>query len=96
MVEMPTFQQILEMDDDEEERDFSRSIVYDFFDQAESTFDKMEAALYVNPFHPYVSFLKNSLKSIIPKRGDYVPFAISLHSIVRKTLPLSNHLAKRK
>jgi len=45
MIEMPTFQQILEMDDDEEERDFSKSIVYDFFEQAESTFEKMEAAL---------------------------------------------------
>jgi hypothetical protein len=49
MIEMPTFQQILEMDDDEEERDFSKSIVYDFFEQAESTFEKMEAALYVIP-----------------------------------------------
>jgi len=45
MIEMPTFEQILEMDDDEEERDFSKSIVYDFFEQAESTFEKMESAL---------------------------------------------------
>lgn len=40
-----TFEQILEMDDDEEEREFSRSIVYGFFDQAEQTFRKMEVLL---------------------------------------------------
>jgi len=39
-----TFEQILEMDDDED-RDFSRSIVFDFFTQAESTFDKMDSCL---------------------------------------------------
>lgn len=45
IVDHSTFSQILEMDDDEDERDFSKSIVYDFFDQARSTFDKMDAAL---------------------------------------------------
>ena len=40
-----TFAQILEMDDDEEERDFSKSIVYGFFDQAKSTFENMEKML---------------------------------------------------
>ena len=35
--------QILEMDDDEEEREFSKSIVYDFFTQAEGTFQKMDS-----------------------------------------------------
>jgi len=45
MIEIPTFQQILEMDDDEDERDFSKSIVYDFFEQAESTFEQMQDAL---------------------------------------------------
>ena len=40
-----TFEQILEMDDDEEERDFSRTIVFDFFDQAKQTFEQMESAL---------------------------------------------------
>ena len=39
-----TFEQILEMDDDDE-RDFSKSIVFDFFSQAESTFDKMDSCL---------------------------------------------------
>jgi osomolarity two-component system phosphorelay intermediate protein YPD1 len=40
-----TFEQILEMDDDEDERDFSRSIVFGFFEQAEQTFKKMDDAL---------------------------------------------------
>lgn len=40
-----TFEQILEMDDDEEERDFSKGIVFGFFEQAEGTFEKMEKAL---------------------------------------------------
>lgn len=48
MIEIPTFQQILEMDDDEDERDFSKSIVYDFFDQAENTFEQMTDAVYVH------------------------------------------------
>lgn len=37
------------MDDDEEEREFSKSIVYDFFTQAESTFQKMDSNLYRPP-----------------------------------------------
>lgn len=44
-IEASTFEQILEMDDDEEEREFSKSIVYDFFTQAESTFAKMDSNL---------------------------------------------------
>lgn len=44
-VDPQTFEQILEMDDDEVERDFSKSIVYGFFEQAESTFDEMDNAL---------------------------------------------------
>lgn len=44
-IDPATFEQILEMDDDEEERDFSKSIVYDFFQQAESTFTKMDTNL---------------------------------------------------
>lgn len=34
------------MDDDEDEREFSKSIVYGFFEQAEQTFTKMDEALY--------------------------------------------------
>lgn len=44
-IDPATFEQILEMDDDEEEREFSKSIVYDFFGQADSTFKKMDAEL---------------------------------------------------
>ncbi|KAI9839586.1 MAG: hypothetical protein M1819_002212 [Sarea resinae] len=40
-----TFEQILEMDDDEDEREFSKSIVYGFFEQAEATFSKMEISV---------------------------------------------------
>jgi len=46
-IDSATFEQILEMDDDEEEREFSKSIVYDFFQQADSTFQKMDENLYV-------------------------------------------------
>lgn len=50
-IDPATFEQILEMDDDEDDREFSRSIVYGFFEQAENTFEKMEKDLSVNaPF----------------------------------------------
>lgn len=42
---MPTFSQILEMDEDEAEREFSKPLVLNFFEQAEETFEKMEKAL---------------------------------------------------
>lgn len=44
-IDPATFEQILEMDDDEDDRDFSKSIVFDFFSQAESTFKKMDKTL---------------------------------------------------
>lgn len=44
-IDQSTFEQILEMDDDDTDRDFSKGIVYGFFEQAESTFEKMEKAL---------------------------------------------------
>lgn len=44
-IDQLTFEQILEMDDDEEEREFSKSIVYGFFEQAEATFEKMDKSL---------------------------------------------------
>jgi osomolarity two-component system phosphorelay intermediate protein YPD1 len=44
-IDGPTFEQILEMDDDEDEREFSKSLVYDFFTQAETTFVKMDTNL---------------------------------------------------
>ncbi len=38
------------MDDDEDEREFSKSIVYDYFTLVESTFQKMNANLYSIPY----------------------------------------------
>ncbi|KAK0529194.1 Phosphorelay intermediate protein [Tilletia horrida] len=39
------FAQLLEMDDDEEDHEFSKGIVWNYFDQAEVTFAKMDDAL---------------------------------------------------
>lgn len=47
MIDLSAFEQILEMDDDDD-RDFSKGIVFGFFDQAVTTYDKMETALYVD------------------------------------------------
>ncbi|MCJ1372437.1 hypothetical protein MMC20_003661 [Loxospora ochrophaea] len=44
-IDAMTFEQILEMDDDEEEREFSKSIVYGFFEQAEVTFQELETTV---------------------------------------------------
>ncbi|KAJ9201087.1 hypothetical protein DTO166G4_1900 [Paecilomyces variotii] len=44
IIDPSTFEQILEMDDDDE-REFSKGIVYGFFEQADSTFEKMEKAI---------------------------------------------------
>jgi hypothetical protein len=46
LVDVPTFNQILEMDDDDDDI-FSKQIVLDFFEQAEQTFEKMDAKLCV-------------------------------------------------
>lgn len=50
-VDVGTFEQILDMDEGEEDdgHEFSRSIVFGFLEQAETTFVKMERALYVTP-----------------------------------------------
>lgn len=44
-VDMATFSQILEMDDDEAEREFSKPLVFNFFEQVEETFEKMDTAV---------------------------------------------------
>lgn len=44
VIDMDIFGQLLEMDD-EEDREFSKEIVWNYFDQAESTFGKMDKAL---------------------------------------------------
>lgn len=39
---MATFEQILDMDEEPGEREFSQGIVFDFFNQAEGTFADMD------------------------------------------------------
>jgi osomolarity two-component system phosphorelay intermediate protein YPD1 len=41
---MDIFEQLLEMDD-EDDREFSKEIVWNYFDQAEATFQRMDKAL---------------------------------------------------
>jgi len=45
-VDTATFEQILDMDDgdDDGDHEFSKSIVFGFLEQADSTFTKMEAS----------------------------------------------------
>lgn len=47
VIDVEVFDQLLEMDE-EDDRDFSKSLVYNYFEQAESTFEKMNNALYVS------------------------------------------------
>lgn len=47
VIDVEVFEQLLEMDE-EDDRDFSKSLVYNYFEQAESTFEKMHNALYVS------------------------------------------------
>lgn len=49
-VDREVFDQILEMDEDDE-REFSSGIVLGFLDQAESTFKSMDVALYASQSH---------------------------------------------
>ncbi|KAF3911440.1 hypothetical protein ABW20_dc0104551 [Dactylellina cionopaga] len=44
-VDIETFEQILEMDEDPDDKDFSKPLVFGFFDQAETTFDEMDIAI---------------------------------------------------
>ncbi|KAE8131746.1 signal transduction histidine kinase [Aspergillus pseudotamarii] len=63
IIDQNTFEQILEMDDEDEDRDFSKGIVFGFFDQAEQTFEKMETALEeknLNDLSSLGHFLKGS------------------------------------
>ena len=45
------------MDDEPDDRDFSKQLVFDFFDQADGTFRQMDDARYLNsPFGlPYAT-----------------------------------------
>jgi hypothetical protein len=46
---MSTFEQILDMDDDEDDKEFSKGIVFGFLEQAVQTFQKMSDSLYNRP-----------------------------------------------
>ncbi|PGH31548.1 osomolarity two-component system, phosphorelay intermediate protein YPD1 [[Emmonsia] crescens] len=62
-IEETTFEQILEMDDDDPLREFSRGLVFGFFDQAETTFVKMERAIETQDLNEITKlghFLKGS------------------------------------
>lgn len=47
-IDIPTFDQILQMDDDSE-REFSRTLVFEFLEQAEDTFKNLQDSLCVLP-----------------------------------------------
>ncbi|KAF3922215.1 hypothetical protein ABW21_db0209098 [Orbilia brochopaga] len=60
-VEAGTFEQILEMDDDDESREFSSALVKGFFEQAETTFVEMDEYLEKKEL-PSLSSLGHFLK----------------------------------
>lgn len=60
MINMDTFQQLLELDEDDT-HDFSRGMVDAYFSQAESTFDDMDQALKSSDL-PKLSSLGHFLK----------------------------------
>ena len=54
LIDTNTFDQLLDMDD-EEDHEFSYSLVVNYFEQAEETFKDMDAALYVyNIYNIYI------------------------------------------
>ncbi|KAK9378637.1 putative multistep phosphorelay regulator 1 [Kockiozyma suomiensis] len=65
--DLDTFSQILEMDDSEEDRDFSRGIVYGYFEQAENTLESMQTGLVEKDFeslNQLSHFLKGSAATL--------------------------------
>ncbi|EOQ99342.1 hypothetical protein E3P92_02413 [Wallemia ichthyophaga] len=63
IVDMDTFGQILEMDEDESDRDFSHGIVVNFYEQAHVTFEELDDALKkkdLHTLHTKGHFLKGS------------------------------------
>ncbi|KAI2695839.1 hypothetical protein CBS147332_9224 [Penicillium roqueforti] len=66
-VDYSVFCQILEMDDDPDDREFSTSICYGFFEQAEETFERMGLAITegeLRQINELAHFLKNSSATI--------------------------------
>jgi len=67
VIDWSIFSQILMMDEDENERDFSKSIVENYSEQAETTFADMDAALGMNDIPKLMRlghFLKGSSASL--------------------------------
>ncbi|OUM57745.1 hypothetical protein PIROE2DRAFT_17177 [Piromyces sp. E2] len=48
IIDMSIFGQILEMDEDENDRSFSRDLIVNYYQQAIETFQKMDVALTIN------------------------------------------------
>ncbi|PKK61109.1 histidine-phosphotransfer domain, HPT domain-containing protein, partial [Rhizophagus irregularis] len=66
LIDHETFDQLLEMDDDDD-HDFSKSIVWNYFEQAETTFGSMDKALEVRDLDELSKlghFLKGSSAAI--------------------------------
>ena len=82
-IDQTTFGQILEMDD-EESREFSKSIVFGYFDQAESTFEDMHGAMYVTPM---AQFSGNLAGVSFTNRQSLQREARSCFTILIRTLP---------
>lgn len=66
-IDKVTFNQILEMDDDDEDRDFSKDIVFGFFTQVEQTLKDMHSSIESKDIKKLSSlghFLKGSSATI--------------------------------
>lgn len=87
-IDRSVFDQILEMDDDEE-RDFSRTIVFGFMEQAEQSFKDMEDSLKskdLNKLSSLGHFLKGSSATLgLVKVQDYCEKIQNLGSGLDKT-----------
>ncbi|KAF3933316.1 hypothetical protein ABW19_dt0201336 [Dactylella cylindrospora] len=69
-VDIPTFEQILEMDDEDGAREFSSSLVFGFFEQAATTFEDMDSRLAQDDL-PTLSSLGHFLKGSSATLGIY-------------------------
>ena len=57
---MDIFSQILELDESEDDREFSRDMVFAYFGQVEETFEKLDRALCVGTRH-FMVFLSSNV-----------------------------------
>merc|ERR1712183_862180 len=65
VIDVDVFEQLLEMDEDD--REFSQSLVWNYFEQAESTFQKMDGALIAKSMEELSTlghFLKGSTAAV--------------------------------